>query len=84
MKHIPMRMCIACRTMYPKSSLIRIVCENGTGEIKLDTDKKLFGRGAYICRNSDCVKLAEKKKRIERHFKRAVPEEIYRAAEDLL
>ena len=49
MKHIPQRMCVACRKMYPQNELIRLVRDNKTGEIKFDCDKKLFGRGAYIC-----------------------------------
>ncbi len=84
MKHIPMRMCIACRTMYPQHELIRIVKDNEQGEIKLDMEKKMFGRGAYICKNIDCIHQAEKKRGIERHFKCEVPKEIYKQAEDLI
>ena len=57
---------------------------NKTGEIKFDCDKKLFGRGAYICKNIDCIRNAEKKRGIERHFKCAVPKELYKAAEELI
>ena len=46
--HIPLRMCIACRQMKPQNELIRFVREINTGNIMLDTDKKLMGRGAYI------------------------------------
>ena len=50
--------------MYPQNELIRLVRDNKTGEIKFDCDKKkLFGRGAYICKNIDCIRNAEKKKR---------------------
>ncbi len=84
MKHIPQRMCIACRKMYPQNELIRIVHDNKTGEVMLDMNKRLFGRGAYICRNAECVKNAEKKRGIERHFKCAVPKELYKAAGELI
>lgn len=84
MKHIPMRMCIACRQMYPQCELIRIVRDNEKGEVKLDMNKKLFGRGAYICKNAECIQKAEKKRGIERHFKCAVPKELYKAAEELI
>ena len=73
MKHIPQRMCVACRKMYPQNELIRLVRDN-----------KLFGRGAYICKNIDCIRNAEKKRGIERHFKCAVPKELYKAAEELI
>ena len=84
MKHIPQRMCVACRKMYPQNELIRLVRDNKTGEIKFDCDKKLFGRGAYLCKNIDCIRNAEKKRGIERHFKCAVPKELYKAAEELI
>ena len=75
-------MCIACRKMYPQNELIRLV--RSTDGIKIDMNKKLFGRGAYICANADCVRLAAKKRGIERHFKCAVPKEIYEEAEKLI
>ena len=84
MKHIPQRMCIVCRKMYPQSSLIRVVRENGTDAVKTDMEKKLFGRGAYICKNIDCIRTAQKKKGIERHLKCAVPQELYKSMEDLI
>ncbi len=83
MKHIPERMCIVCRRMYPQNELIRIVRENGTEEIKADTEKKLFGRGAYICKNADCINAVRKKRGIERHLKRSVPKELYEMIESM-
>lgn len=82
MKHVPMRMCIACREMRPQHELIRVVRDSLSGEIRIDSEKKLFGRGAYICRNEKCVQLAVKKRGLDRHFKCAVPKEIYALAED--
>lgn len=84
MKHIPMRMCVACRQMHPQNELIRIVRDIESGAAVIDKDKKLFGRGAYICRNIECIRKAEKKRGIERHFKCAVPKELYKAAEELI
>lgn len=83
MKHIPQRMCIACRTMRPQKELIRIVKDRETDKISLDIEKKLFGRGAYICKNPDCINKAEKKRCLERCFKTAVPREIYEGARKL-
>ena len=75
-------MCVSCRTMRPTEELIRFVRDFETGEVMMDTDKKLFGRGAYICKSRECIRLAAKKKGLERHFKRPVSAEIYSAAED--
>ena len=83
-KHIAVRMCVACRTMRPTDELIRFVRDFETGEVMADVDKKRFGRGAYICRNSDCIRLAAKKKGLERHFKSSVLAEVYSAAEEYL
>lgn len=82
--HIPLRMCIACRQMKPQNELIRFVREINTGNIMLDTDKKLMGRGAYICRDTECIKKAGKKNGLARHFKCTVPNEIYSAAEEMI
>lgn len=84
MKHVPLRMCIACRTMCPQNELIRVVKDKETGKISLDMEKKLMGRGAYICKNHDCLRLAEKKRGLERHLKCAVPKEIYEEADNLI
>lgn len=71
-------MCAACRTMRPQNELIRIVCSSNIAE--LDIEKKKFGRGAYICRNAQCIKKAAKKNVLAKHLKCSVPDEIYTAA----
>lgn len=81
-KHTPMRMCIACREMYPQNTMLRFVRDNNSGEVLTDFRKKLFGRGAYICNSRECMELALKKKALSRHFKCAVSEELYRITED--
>lgn len=80
----PMRMCVACRKMLPQNELIRFVRDADDAEVKIDTNKKRFGRGAYICANGECIALAKKKRGLERHFKCRVPIEIYEAAEELI
>lgn len=75
-KKIPMRMCTACREMKPKAELVRVV-KTAEGEIKLDTTGKLNGRGAYICRDVECVIKAEKQNSLSRAFETSVDKEIY-------
>ncbi len=77
-KKIPMRMCTGCREMKPKSELVRIV-KTAEGEIRLDLTGKVNGRGAYICRNTECLKKAEKQNALSRAFETAVNKEIYDA-----
>ena len=61
MTHIPLRMCIACRSMKPAPELIRFIAEKGSDIAELDLHKKKFGRGAYVCASMECIKKAEKK-----------------------
>ena len=79
-----MRMCIACREMFPQDSLIRFVKDFESGDVEMQTDKRLFGRSAYICRTKECIALAAKKKGLERHFKSAIPHKLYEIAEELV
>ncbi|MBE6766896.1 MAG: YlxR family protein [Ruminococcaceae bacterium] len=80
---IPMRMCVGCGEMKPKSELVRVV-KTTEGEIKLDKTGKLNGRGAYICREEKCLLAAQKAKRFEKAFSSAVPEaELEKIAEEL-
>lgn len=71
----PQRMCVVCRQMKEKSLLIRVV-KNKDSEFKIDESGKLPGRGAYVCKEGDCINRLDKVKGLERAFKGAVPREI--------
>lgn len=75
-KKIPMRMCLGCGEMKPKMELIRIV-RTPENEIMVDLKGKANGRGAYICRDGECLKKAVKAKRLERTFSTEISDEIY-------
>ena len=45
--------------------------------IILDTTGKKNGRGAYLCKTMDCLKLARKNRGLERSFKMSIPNEVY-------
>ena len=87
MKKVPMRKCTGCMEMKPKTELIRVVKspdvkdENGeitaSGEISLDLTGKKAGRGAYVCKKTQCLKNARKAKRLERVLECSIPEEVY-------
>ena len=72
--------------MKPKKELVRVVKapektdEEGNvtgGEISLDLTGKKPGRGAYVCRDIECLKKARKSKKLERAFSCKIPEEVY-------
>lgn len=75
-KKVPMRMCTGCGEMKPKRELVRVV-KNKEEEISLDLTGKSPGRGAYVCRRSECLKKARKNRRIEKSFRCRIPDEIY-------
>ena len=75
-KKIPMRQCTGCREMKPKRELIRVV-RSPENEISLDFKGKAQGRGAYVCKNQECLKKAIRSKALERSLEIPIPEEIY-------
>ena len=75
-KKIPQRMCTGCMEMKPKKELIRIV-KNKEGEVFVDPTGKKNGRGAYICRNSECLEKAFKNKRIQKNLEIQIDDALY-------
>ena len=82
-KKIPMRMCLGCGESKPKRELVRIV-KSPEGEISLDFTGKKSGRGAYICRDCECLKKARKNKRLEKSFSCRIDDSIYEVMENEL
>ena len=76
MKKIPMRMCIACREMQPKKTLIRIVSSKEDG-ISVDATGKKSCKGAYICPKTECLEKAVKSYALKRAFGMEIPAEVY-------
>ena len=74
-KKIPMRMCVGCREMKPKRELIRVV-RSPEGEVSMDPVGKKPGRGAYVCRNTECLKRAIKQRQLERQLEVQLTEEV--------
>ena len=75
-RKIPQRKCIGCNTSKAKKELIRVV-RNAEGEISIDMTGKKPGRGAYICKNAECLRLAKKAKRIERALECTISPQLY-------
>ena len=75
-KKEPIRMCAVCRNHFDKKELVRVV-KNKNGKIFVDTTFKAEGRGAYVCKNPECIARLEKTKALNRAFKCEVPAHIY-------
>ncbi|ASW42918.1 RNase P modulator RnpM [Clostridium isatidis] len=75
-KKIPLRKCTGCMEMKPKKELIRVV-KSPELEVSVDLTGKKSGRGAYICRDIDCLEKAFKTKRLSRSLDIAIDESVY-------
>lgn len=80
-KKIPLRMCVACRELKEKRSMLRIV-KNAENKIFIDFSSKASGRGAYICDNPECIKKLKAKRLLNKTFSCAVDESVYLAIEE--
>lgn len=80
-RHIPQRKCVTCRSKRPKAELLRVVRYNGG--FSVDRTGKAEGRGAYICRNAECVRAALKTRRLDKAFRSRLPSDVYDVLEKL-
>ena len=58
-KHVPQRMCVACRGHDAKRGLVRVV-RRPDGSVGLDPGGRANGRGAYLCHRPACWERALK------------------------
>ena len=75
-KKKPLRTCMGCNNPKEKNELLRIV-KSKEGEISVDLTGKKSGRGAYICKNEECLKKLIKSKRLENVFEIQIAPEFY-------
>ncbi len=72
----PMRKCVACQEKKAKKELIRIVNHPEQG-VMIDRTGKANGRGAYLCRKEECIRLAQKKNILKAALKTSFDSEFY-------
>lgn len=75
-KKVPLRQCIGCGEMKSKKEMMRVL-KTPEDEIVLDVTGKKNGRGAYLCKQRECLLMARKNKGLERSFKMSIPNEVY-------
>lgn len=76
MKKIPMRTCSVTREKCPKNELIRIV-KTPEATVIIDPTGKANGRGAYLKKDSEVIKRAQKTKVLDRNLEISIPDSIY-------
>ena len=82
-KKMPERRCIGCMESFNKKDLIRVV-RSAQGEVCLDFTGNKSGRGAYICKSTECFKKAKKANRFSKNLNCEIPEDIYNKLENEL
>ena len=69
------RTCIVTREKLLKHELFRVVLVDK--EVVFDAKQTIQGRGVYLKKELEVINLAQKKKMLNKAFKREVGEEIY-------
>ncbi len=82
-KKVPLRKCMGCGEMKAKKELVRVV-KSPEGEVSLDLTGRKPGRGAYVCHQAECLKIARKARRLEKAFSCQIPAEVYDHMEEEL
>jgi predicted RNA-binding protein YlxR (DUF448 family) len=70
------RTCVGCGEESPKRELMRVI-RTPEGGVRYDPTGRANGRGAYVCRCIDCVRLARKKKAFSKALKAQVEDDVY-------
>ena len=83
MKKIVTRTCMGCGEKKDKKQLLRIV-KNKINEISIDETGKKEGRGAYICKDKECLERAIKNKRLEKSLKTKISKDVYKNLKDMM
>ena len=83
MKKIPLRRCLGCFESKPKMELYRIV-KTKDGKIVVDKTGKINGRGAYICKSTDCLEKVIKAKRLEKELEIKISDDIYAELKNMI
>jgi len=63
---------VACRTSREKRELLRVV-RAPTGAVRADETGRVAGRGAYVCRDLDCITNAITRGALSRALEIPVP-----------
>lgn len=72
----PERTCMACGIKTEKSALARIV-RTKDGNIFFDSNGKISGRGAYICKNIECLNKVIKSNKLSKSLNCSIEDTLY-------
>ena len=79
----PERLCVGCRVLHPKNTLLRIA-RTPEGAIAFDPTGKRPGRGAYLCLSAECLRKARRQNGLSWSFKGRVAPAVYDSLEEIV
>ncbi|MBO0703784.1 MAG: YlxR family protein [Candidatus Dormibacteraeota bacterium] len=71
-------MCVGCRQHGGKRVLLRVV-RTPDGHVVVDPVQRAPGRGAYVHEDAECIRLARRRKGLERALRTPIPEALWEA-----
>lgn len=80
MKKIPLRTCVITKEKLPKQELIRVV-RTPEGIVQIDETGKMNGRGAYLKKDIEVFKKAQKTKVLNKILEIEVNDTIFEELE---
>ena len=80
-RQVPLRTCLVCRNKTSKGELLRIVATHD-GSVRVDPLGKQAGRGAYVCKSSNCDPRGLKRDRLANALRTTVSESDWQALVD--
>lgn len=75
------RRCVGCGKEESKKQLLRVV-RSPDGVVAINIAGKAPGRGAYVCADIECIRLAKKRNALSWALKHAVDKDIYAQLEE--
>lgn len=78
-----LRKCVGCNELLNAGKMIKITRKNGTNEIFINPNPKIFGRSAYLCYNKMCIESALRKNKLEKALRTRITEDIKTKLNDI-
>lgn len=75
MAEVKSRRCVACNEYHNGREMQRVV-KDQTGKIIYDKSGRADGRGAYLCRKTECLERAVKTRALSRSLHAEIPQEV--------
>lgn len=83
MRKVPLRKCVVTQEQLPKQELIRVV-RTPEKNVIIDLTGKANGRGAYLKKDNEVIKLAKKRKILEKTLKVEIQDSLYDELQELV